>query len=466
MAKATSAPPSYITLLVATTLMLFSMFFGAGNLIFPPMIGIQSGSNFWPAIIGFLLTGVVLVVLAIIAIALSGNNVRDLASRAGKVFGLAFPILAYLSIGAFYALPRTGAVAYETAVTPLFGWEGMLSSGIFNFVFFGIALALSWNPTTVVSTLGKFLTPVLVILLLLLIGTALFSLSTQDVAPTEAFVDAPLATGLVEGYLTMDAIAALAFSIVVIATLRYNGVPEGKPLVRSTIIAGVGAGVLLIIIYVGLGIIGRKTPNGESYDNGATVLTDAASAMFGGPGLWIFALIVVLACMTTAVGLITSTSEFFNTLLPGISYKAWAILFSVMSFAMATLGLDTVLAIAAPVIGFIYPPAIALILLTLIVPIFGRTRYMYWTYMLGVWMAVVWSALTTLHSLGWGAAAIEPIISWAPFQEQSLGWAVPVLVAVIVGIIIDLATPARSYPQATGIAADEPADTEHEPARA
>ncbi|MDR7329993.1 branched-chain amino acid transport system II carrier protein [Corynebacterium guangdongense] len=459
-------PKSHISILVATTLMLFSMFFGAGNLIFPPMLGVQAGTSFWPAILGFLGAGVLLPVMAIIAIALSGNNVRDLASRAGGVFGLVFPILAYLSIGAFYALPRTGAVSFETAITPLTGADGLLASGVFNFIFFGVALLLSWNPSTVVATLGRWLTPALVVLLAVLIGAALFGYDTQDTAPTGGYESNPMATGLVEGYLTMDAIAALAFGIVVIATFRYNGVSEGKPLVRYTILAGVGAGLLLAVIYVGLGVIGTRTADGASYDNGATILTDAAGDLLGGQiGLVIFALIVLLACLTTAVGLITATSEFFTTLAPGVSYKTWAVIFAVTSFGMATMGLNTVLSIAAPVIGFIYPPAIALTIITLIVPIFGRARYMRWTYILGVWTAVVWSLLATLHSLGWGAAAIEPLISWAPMQDASLGWALPTVVATIIGVVIDLATPARTYPRATGIAAEEaPAATE--PARA
>lgn len=133
------------TAIVVTALALFSMFFGAGNLIFPPMIAVQAGDNFWPAILGFLGTGALLPLLAVIAIALSGANVRDLAQRAGTVFGVVFPILAYLSIGAFYALPRTGAVSMETAITPLFGVEGIVASAIFNIIFFGIALALSWR---------------------------------------------------------------------------------------------------------------------------------------------------------------------------------------------------------------------------------------------------------------------------------------------------------------------------------
>ncbi|MHA2789514.1 branched-chain amino acid transport system II carrier protein [Corynebacterium sp. S7] len=425
-----------VTLLV-TSLMLFSMFFGAGNLIFPPMIGVQAGVNFWPAIIGFIGSGVILPVLAVIAIALSGNNVRDLARRGGSVFGLFFPILAYLSIGVFYALPRTGAVSFETAITPLTGWDSTLAAGIFNVIFFGIALALSWNPNTIMDTLGRYLTPALVILLAILITLSVTTMNGQPGAPTEAYADAPMAKGLLEGYLTMDSIAALAFSIVVISSLRYKGFEEGKQLTQGTILAGLGAGILLAAIYLGLGIIGQVIENGDQYANGAHLLSDAALQTMGQPGQIIFALIVLLACMTTAVGLVTSTSEFFNTLTPGISYKAWAVIFSVASAAMATLGLNTVLAIAAPVVTFLYPPAIALIFIALVEPLLSSKVYFYWTYRLPLWVAVIWSAFSVLLDLGWLPSSFSVVVDWAPMQSVSLGWVLPTVVAFVIGLIID-----------------------------
>lgn len=436
-------------IVIATSLMLFSMFFGAGNLIFPPQLGVNAGDNFWPAILGFLGAGVLLPVLGIIAIALSGNSVRDLARRAGPVFGLIFPILAYLSIGAFYALPRTGAVSFEIAITPLTGFSGLGVSALFNFVFFGVALLLSWNPNSIVDTLGKFLTPVLVFLLLVLIGISIFRFDTISRNPAEDFVSSPATTGLLEGYLTMDAIASLAFSIVVISSLRHRGLAEGKPLVKGAITAGAIAGVLLAVIYVGLGIVGRVLPGAEDLENGAGILSFAANETMGFAGHLIFAVIVLLACLTTAVGLITSTSEFFESLVPGMKYHFWAILFAVASASMATLGLDTVLAVAAPVIGFIYPPAITLIFLALLEPALRGRVHFYWTYRIAIWTAVIWSALTTLHSLGWGASAIEPLIAWAPMQELSLGWVLPTVAGLVVGLALDFLRPRPAFSAVT-----------------
>ncbi|WP_291314127.1 branched-chain amino acid transport system II carrier protein [Corynebacterium sp. UBA2622] len=431
---------SSATAIFVTALALFSMFFGAGNLIFPPMLAVEAGDNFWPAILGFLGTGALLPVLAVIAIALSGANVRDLAQRAGSVFGVVFPVLAYLSIGACYALPRTGAVTFETAVTPLFGVEGFFASAVFNIIFFGVALALSWNPNTIMEKLGKFLTPALVVLLVVMIAVSLFKWHADPRQPGETYAENPFTSGLLQGYLTMDSIAALAFSIVVISTLRYKGFPEGKAVVNGTIMAGVGAGAMLGLIYLGLGSIGRIIPNPEQYANGAGLLADASNLTMGMVGQIIFSLIVLLACMTTAVGLITATAEYFSTQFPG-SYKTWAIIFAVTSALIATQGLDFVMSVAAPVIGFLYPPAIALIFVTLVEPAFRRRTRFTWAFTLPIWVAVICSAIETCIAQGWAADALTPLVSWAPFHDVDLGWVVPVAVAFLIGLAVDLAKP-------------------------
>ncbi|WP_018016623.1 branched-chain amino acid transport system II carrier protein [Corynebacterium capitovis] len=426
--------------IVVTSLALFSMFFGAGNLIFPPMLAVEAGDNFWPAILGFLGTGALLPVLAVVAIALSGANVRDLAKRAGAVFGIVFPVLAYLSIGAFYALPRTGAVSFETAISPLFGVEGLLPSALFNIVFFGVSLALSWNPNTIMEKLGKFLTPTLLILLFVMIAVAAMKWDAQPRTPDETYADSPLTSGLLQGYLTMDSIAALAFSIVVISTLRYRGFPEGAPVVRGTILAGAGAGAMLALIYLGLGSIGRVFPDPEQFSNGAGLLANASQLTMGTAGHVVFSLIVLLACLTTSVGLITATAEYFSDEFAG-SYKTWAVVFTIASTVIATQGLEFVMAIAAPVIGFLYPPAIALIFVTLVEPAFrSRTRFT-WAFFLPIWVAVVWSAIETFVSLGWAADALRPLVSWAPLAADGLGWVLPVAAAFLIGLAVDLAKP-------------------------
>ncbi|AKK03652.1 branched-chain amino acid transport system II carrier protein [Corynebacterium epidermidicanis] len=428
-----------ISTVIAASLMLFSMFFGAGNLIFPPMLGVQAGHGYGPAIIGFLITGAAIPVVAVIAVAITGNNVQDLARRGGPAFGLLFPVAVYLSIGCFYALPRTGVVSFSTAITPITGWDSTMAKVIFSAVFFGVSLWLAFNPDGLVDRLGKILTPMLVILLILLITLSFFNLGGTPGAASEKYAGNPLATGLVEGYLTMDSLAALAFGIVVVNSLKYKGFKEGGSLVRGVSMAGIVAGVLLALIYVGLGMVGQVIPEPSKYANGADLLTDAARLTMGEPGMIVFGAIVLLACITTSVGLIGATSEFFNHLMPGISYRTWAVVFSLIAMVISTMGLQTVLSIAGPIIGFLYPAAITLIALTLIEPLFGRRINM--SFMLSLHVALIWAALMSFNSLGWGSDVIEPLISWSPMHKLDLGWALPTFVAFIIGLAIDFARP-------------------------
>ena len=457
VASSTSKPGATI---VIASLMLFSMFFGAGNLIFPPMVGVSAGTSFWPAVLGFLAAGVLLPVLAIVAVAISGRSVRDLSSNGGALFGLVFSVMAYLAIGAFYALPRTGAVSMETAITPLLGWEGTMANGIFNIIFFLIALVLAWSPNTIIDTLGKFLTPALVALLIVLITLAAFSNGRDPQTPTEDYSSSPMVTGLFEGYNTMDAIAGLAFSIVIVASLRSKGFKTRKSLVNGTITAALIAGFLLGAIYLGLAWVGQTIPNGQSYESGAPLLADAANLTMGTIGQAVFSAIVILACMTTAVGLITSTSAFFEMLVPKVKYHVWACLFTALSILFAFQGLDTVLSIAVPFITFLYPPAISLIALTLIQPVVKKSVVFYWTYRLALWVSVLWSALSVIAAQGWGADALDPLLSLAPGQAVDLGWIVPTAIAAVIGLVVDIATKAGEKHAAANPPAAESAEAE------
>ena len=432
----TSAPKRPAVTIVVAALMLFSMFFGAGNLIFPPMVGVSSGTNFWPAVLGFLAAGVLLPVLAVVAVSLSGRSVRDLGAHGGAWFGVVFSAMAYLAIGAFYALPRTGAVSMETAITPLLGWEGTAANGIFNAVFFLIALALSWKPNSIMDTLGRFLTPALVALLVLLIILATTATPRTPGVPTEDYSSSPMVTGLFEGYNTMDAIAGLAFSIVIVGSLRSKGFKSTKSLMGGTITAALVAGGLLAAIYLGLAWLAQTLPNGQDYESGAVLLADSANMTMGTVGQAVFSAIVLLACMTTAVGLITACSAFFEMLVPKTTYHFWAVVFTALSILLAFQGLDTVLSVAVPFITFLYPPAITLIFITLLQPLVKKAVTFYWGYRLSLWVSVLWSALTVIADLGW-ASALEPMLNLSPGQALSLGWVVPTAIAFVIGAVID-----------------------------
>ena len=435
--------------------MLFSMYFGAGNLIFPPILGAQSGEGFSLAIVGFLLTGVALPVVAVIAIARTGSDIFDLSMRGGKIFGVAFPVLVYLAIGAFYALPRTAVVSYSTAIVPLTGWSSGIASTAFFVGFFAVALALAFNPHGLIDKLGKWLTPALLILLVVLVALAAMRLHPTETDAINKYATHPLSTGLIEGYFTMDSLASLAFGILVVSALRHSTKTTGSTLSRLVSIAACGAGLLLGLIYVGLGLVGHLIPNSHSYSNGAELLAAAAEQTMGRTGLIIFGAIVLLACMTTAVGLIGATSEFFNRLLPGVSYRAWAVIFSLVSFAVSTTGLETVLSIAGPIIGFLYPSAITLVLLTLLEPLLPVRLHYGFRFALTV--SVVWAALMSLSDIG--LSFLEPLISWSPAHAQQLGWVAPTLVLAAVGFAVDMVRKKETTEaEAETSAADESAE--------
>ncbi|VEH79316.1 branched-chain amino acid uptake carrier [Corynebacterium kutscheri] len=412
---------------LSTSFLLFSMFFGAGNLIFPPMLGSGSGENFSQAIIGFLLTGVALPVIAIIAVALTGRDIRDLGARGGVIFATGFACVVYLSIGAFYALPRTGAVSFSTAVSPIFGVDSTLASAIFNAIFFGGSVLLSLNPSSLVDRLGKILTPVLLILLLLLIVVSVIKLPHVSSPATDTYADSPLTMGLLEGYMTMDSLAALAYGIIIVSAFLNQGIPLGRSMVKRVGATGALAGGLLGVIYIGLGLIGHWLPGSQDYSDGAALLTDASRITLGASGQVIFGLIVLLACVTTAVGLLAATSEFFHRLVPAISYRNWLFGFGICSFLIASAGLNAVLSMAAPVIGAIYPIAITVIAI-IIFETAVKTIPVLWGFRLSVWTATIISTIS---------AFAPAVLDWLPLAADGFGWLVPTLVAFIIGYTID-----------------------------
>ena len=239
--------------------------------------------------------------------------------------------------------------------------------------------------------------------------------------------------------MTMDSIAALAFGIIVVTSLGHTGGGIGAKVVRRTSTAAIIAGSLLAVVYVGLGLIGHVIPNAQSYGDGATLLADAAQMTMGWPGQIVFGLIVLTACMTTAVGLIAATSEFFHRLLPAISYRTWMIVFTIISFALASAGLDSVLAIAVPIITFLYPIAITVVFITIATHPLRLTTPALWTFRLGSWMAAAWSAATTLAHVGVATEGISSVLMWSPLQANQLGWILPTLIAALIGACIDVA---------------------------
>ncbi|MDK6301945.1 branched-chain amino acid transport system II carrier protein [Corynebacterium sp. UMB9976] len=422
----------------AVGLMLFSMFFGAGNLIFPPMLGIESGENFTPAIIGFILTGVLLPTITIIAVAISGAGVRQLASRAGAAFGLVFSIAAYLSIGSFYAMPRAAAIGYELGIESTFGLSGQAWRLVTTAIFFTVAFAIVLFPGKVADTLGNFLTPLLLALIAILAVLGFMKLNGEPAAATGEYASSPLTAGILEGYFTMDSIAAMAFAIIVVSSFNAHGVKERKTVVKYSSIAAVLAGFFLLIVYLALGVMGTKMPDKGQYSDGAAVLSQASKLSLGTAGDMVFSGVVLLACLTTAVGLIAASASFFHELVPAISYRWWSVVFTLIGFTVANLGLEKILSFSGPIIGLIYPPAIALIAVTF-TQLAVRGRPIPLTYRAAVAVALVFSIIDLLSDLlGEAMDGITGALSVIPLYPEGLGWVLPTIVVGAIALVVDL----------------------------
>ncbi|UKH46702.1 branched-chain amino acid permease [Actinobacillus pleuropneumoniae] len=353
--------------------MLFAIFFGAGNLIFPPKLGFESGADFWTATIGFIITGVGLPLLGIIVSASYKGGYKEALHRIHPWFSILFLVAIYLTIGPFFAIPRTAATAYEMAVLPFLGEQTTVSLLIFTAVYFALTIWLSLNPSKMVERIGSILTPALLIAILALVisGIALFS----DNPSSRNVMEAPMVNGILAGYNTMDALASVAFSVIVINAIKSKGLSETKALSKQTAMAGVIAAILLALIYLSIGWIGNKLPisaevladlTAKKQDLGTYILNVAATQAFGELGRTLLGVIVSLACLTTAIGLVVSVSEYFHEIFPKISYRAYAIVCTLIGFGLANQGLSAVISKSIPVLLVLYPIAMSIIFLLLL----------------------------------------------------------------------------------------------------
>ena len=415
---------------------LFSMFFGAGNLIFPPGVGAQAGNLTWLAMAGMAVSAVCLPVLGVVAVALSGG-LDTLGDRVHPLFSRVFTIVAYLAIGPCLAIPRTASTSFEMAVPPFVGADapiGMLQI-LYSLVFFALALVVALRPEKLTDRLGKIMCPILLLLIVVtFIGSLVDPLEGYGAPQSELYAAAPVARGFLDGYQTMDTIAALVFGIIIALNIRARGVEEDSDVVRYTVRAGWMAGVLLLVVYAMLAHIGALSGGAfPGATNGAEVLTNLVPALFGTPGSVLLAAIFVIACFNVCVGLISSCAEYFNMICPKLSYRTWAILFAAVSMLIANAGLDLILSLSVPVLSIIYPVAIALIALALLQQWVGRRPLVYPVTVLFTGVA---SVLYTLRDLKVLPAALSDLLGALPLAEQGLGWLLPALVGMVVGLAL------------------------------
>ncbi len=430
---------------LAITSMLFGLFFGAGNLIFPALLGQQAGSAVLPALLGFLVTGVGLPLLTVISLGITGSNgLLELSGIVGKRFAYIFTIALYLTIGPFFAIPRCVTVPFEVGVRSFLpaDMNTHIALLVFSMIFLTITLLVSLRPGKILTYVGKVLNPIFLIVLGILVFTAVFHhVSTEGFAPAASYEQHAFIQGVLDGYNTMDALAGLAFGIIVVTVIKNLGIREQGDIAKSTVKAGIFSCALMAVIYLLVALTGTYS---LSYlapqENGSLVLAGAASHFFTSAGQILLALIVFFACLKTDIGLVTSCATAFEEMFPGkLTYRQWVVLFCSVTFLIANLGLNAIITISVPVLVMLYPIAIVLTLLA----ICGKWYHHDINIIRGAMiMAVASSLLDFLHALpaAWMAEVhldrfILFIEEHLPFYSLGFGWICPTIVGVLAGLI-------------------------------
>lgn len=439
-------------ILVATTL--FGMFFGAGNLIFPVHLGQMAGSNVIPAIIGFIITAVGIPIFGVAAIGVThSDGLQTLSGKVGRGYGIFFTCLLYLTIGPLFAIPRCATVSFTTGVAPMLldpskEWLALL---IFSAIFFAFVLFFSLRPGKITVWIGKIINPIFLLFLAVLVIAALTNpgASIAAVEPVEAYATGTSSffSSFIEGYGTMDAIAGLAFGIVVIDVIRRMGVTNDDAIAEDVLSSGLLTGLLMALIYVVSILVGAQSRGlFELSENGGVALTQIAGHYLGGVGQLILAVTITFACLKTSIGLVTACAETFDKMTGGkFSYRGWAILFTAFSFAVSNVGLSAIINYSIPVLMLIYPPAIALITLAFIGRFFGHDRIVYIAVMIPTWIAALFDFMKTLPGSAQTALHLEAPIRFAaanlPLFDKNLGWLLPAVIGFAIGMIWHLSRP-------------------------
>lgn len=405
---------------------LFAMFFGAGNLIFPPYLGLVSGSSWLTGFAGFVLADVGLALLAMLAAAKCNGEISKILSRSGKNLSIILGCAIMVCLGPLLAIPRTAATTFEMGIMPLF--EGF-NPVIFSIIFFALTLLLTIKPSKVVDIIGSFLTPALLIALaVLIISGILKPLGEINSTP---MIDNVFVEGINQGYQTMDTLGAVALSTVIISTITSKGYKGEKLKIKLTLQAGIVASVGLCLVYGGLAYLGTTVSKLYGADVVQTsLIVDITSMLLGQPGKIILAIIVGLACLTTSVGLTSATGQYFKKLTNGkLKYELVVIVVCVFSAIVSNFGVSTIIQFSAPILTLIYPATVTLIVLTL----FGDKINNDNVFKFATYAALIVSMLTVANDFNISI----PFILNLPFTSFGFNWIVPVIVSGIIGNFIE-----------------------------
>lgn len=401
----------------------FSMFFGAGNLIFPPYIGMTSGSGWVISFLGFIFSDVGIILISMAAVAKTGSF-QGVLGKAGKKFGLSLEIIIMLCLGPILIVPRTAATTFEMSIEPLFNSVNPI---LFSVLFFSIVLILTIRPAKVMDILGKFLTPILLIALAILIVKGILSpigdLNTNTGA-TDLFM-----TGLTQGYQTMDALGTGGITALVIASFLSKGYSKKETMaltIKSATIAGIG----LTLVYGGLAYLGATVSN--IYDSNTSqteLLINITNSLLGNNGTIMLSVVVMFACLTTAIGLTSVTGKYFEDVTnKNLKYDYIVVFICIFSTLVSILGVDKIISISAPILTVIYPVSIALVLMNCFRKVFTKTEI----YKGAAYATLLTSLLTVIDSLGININFIDKL----PFASLGFNWILPAIIGGSIGLIL------------------------------
>ncbi|MBZ4663561.1 MAG: brnQ [Caloramator sp.] len=408
-------------------LALFAMFFGAGNLIFPPYIGLISGDKWFVSLIGFLLTGIGLPLIGIIVMSKNNGKFENFAGKVGTNFSKGLGIIIMLAIGPLLAIPRTGATTYEMAIKPIFPG---VSPIVVTTIFFAINLYLVINPSSVVDKIGKILTPVLLTMLAIIIFKGI---TTPIGTPVTTGIENPFSKSFAEGYQTMDALASTVFAGIVIANVVAKGYKDTKDQVKLTLLAGVIAAAGLLLVYGGLMYLGATASGTVSADISKTQLTIMITEkLLGTFGKVALGIAVGFACLTTSVGLTATAGEFFSGLTNNkLSYKLVVTVVTIFSAVVSNFGVEKIVKLAVPLLVTVYPVVIVLIILNIFDEFIKNKN----CYAGAVYLTLIVSIVDGLAAIGVNLKGIQAMIAKLPFASASFAWIVPALVGFIIPLL-------------------------------
>ncbi len=405
---------------------LFSMFFGAGNMIFPPYLGLKAGTDWFSGFLGYYIADIGLAVVAILAQIRIGGHERFL-SPLGKFIGPAMMFAVVMCIGPFISIPRTAATTYELSIAPLF--EGF-NMPLFYLIFFGVVALLCINRSAVVDIIGKILTPLLFVGLIFLIVMGLINPMGDITLPPRT--ESVVADGISAGYQSMDVLASVIFGVIILASAANKGYTEPKAKARVAMGAGIVSGIGLLIIYLGLAYLGATaSSNYDMHIDRTGLLTSIISTLM--PGTWgmvFFAVVAGLACLSTAIALTTSAAEYLEGLTKGkIKYKYFVIGICVFDAIISLVGVEMLITVAAPILDIVYPPILMLVLTSFLPRELGNISKM-----LSAFCAMLFAILSVISSYG----VHIPMLRELPLASLGLGWFLPSVAVLLLGIARDL----------------------------